>query len=68
MGAMPRPKPQCHKPASMEKGLLVATYPQKVWATERVKCGACRGCLRVLGADRCIYGGPFIYVKREKEE
>ncbi len=39
--------------------VLVATYPYKVWATEKVSCSACNTCLRVPGSQRCIYGGPF---------
>jgi len=45
-----------------EDQILISTWPKKVWATEKMKCEACNECWRVPGSNRCIYGGPFVFV------
>ena len=52
--------------AKEDKGLLIQTWPKKVWAIKKMKCNCCRECLedpRTPG--RCIYGGPFRLEKNE---
>ena len=41
------------------EGILVATWPKKVYATEKMSCKVCDTCWRVPGEVNCMYGGPY---------
>lgn len=46
-------------------GIVVGTIEGVVVATEKMKCDHCVACLLNPATGRCIYGGPFKFVKSE---